>query len=328
MGAIERRALARCVLLPVAMVEDDLRRALDEQDLAAFGRAVQGRHEPVFRFERDDVEPGIGGLLLRPVEPELGGERIERALGRIALDLPDAVLAAQLRVVAERRDAPEKLENGVLADRSAVLEHFALAGVALAGDLERFVRGHRRGDHHFHQRQRPGLVGADPRHRAQRFDRRQAAHDRVAARHALHADGERDRDQSRQAFRDHRDGDPGDRLEHVDERNVLDQPPIGEGDRADDENDDGDRVAELLDLEQQRGLERADAGEHLVDAPQFGVASRADDDSGRRGRRRPGCRNRPCKRDRRPSPWPRRGRSICRTARIRRSAPLPRCAGS
>ena len=36
-------------------------------------------------------------------------------------------------------------------------------------------------------------------------------------------------------------------------------------------NDDRDRVAELLDLEQQRRLERADAGEQLVDAAEFGV---------------------------------------------------------
>src|SRR5271156_121582 len=132
MGAIERRTLARCVLLAVAMVEDDLRRAFDEQDLAAFGGAGQRRHEPMFRFEWDDVQAGISGLLRRPVDPEFGGERIKRALGRIALDLPDAVLAAQLGVVAERRDAPQELENRVLADRSAVLEHFTLAGVALA----------------------------------------------------------------------------------------------------------------------------------------------------------------------------------------------------
>jgi hypothetical protein len=281
MGAIERRALARCVLLAVAMVEDDLRRALDEQDLAALGGAIQRRHEPMFRFERDDVEAGIGGLLRRPVDPELGGERIERALGRIALDLPDAVLAAQLRVVAERRDAPQELENGVLANRSAVARDLALAGVPLASDLERSVRGHGRGNHHFHQRQRSGLVGADARDRAQGFDRRQAAHDRVAACHPLHPDGERDRNQSWQAFGDHRHRDPGDRLEHLDERNIADEMAVGKGDRADDENDYGDRVAELLDLHEQRRLERADAGEHLVDAPELGVASRADDDAGR-----------------------------------------------
>ncbi len=281
MRAIDRRPLAGRVLLPVAMVEDHLRRALDEQDLAALRRLVQGRHEPMLGFERDDVDPRIGGPFLRPLHAEFGGERIKRALGRIALDLPDAVLAAQFRVVAERRNPPQKLENRVLGGRPAVLEHLALAGVALAGDFERFVRGHRRGDHHLHQRQRAGLVGADPRHRTQRFDRRQAPNDRVAARHALHADGKGDGDESRQAFRDHRDGDPGDRLEHLDERNVADEMAIGESDRADDENDDGDRVAELLDLKQQRRLERADAGEHLVDAPEFGVAPRADDDFGR-----------------------------------------------
>ena len=242
---------------------------------------MERRHEPVFGFERDDVDAGIGRLFLRPVDPELGGERIERALGRVAFDLPDPILAAEFRVIAERRDAPQEFENGVLADRRALLEHFALACVALAGDLERFVGGYGRGDHHFHQRQGPGLVGAYPRHGAERLDRRQAAHDRVAARHALHANGKRDRDESRQAFRDHGDGDPGDRLEHVDERNVLDEPPIGEGDRANDENDRRDRIAELLDLEQQRGFERAHAGEHLVDAPEFSFASRADDDSGR-----------------------------------------------
>ena len=60
--------------------------------------------------------------------------------------------------------------------------------------------------------------------------------------------------------------------------------PEGEGDRADDQDDDGDRIAELLDLEQQRGFERADAGEQLVDAPQFGVGARRDHQSGRTAR--------------------------------------------
>ena len=37
-------------------------------------------------------------------------------------------------------------------------------------------------------------------------------------------------------------------LEHFDERNVADEMPEGEGDRADDQNDHRDRIAELLDL--------------------------------------------------------------------------------
>ena len=47
----------------------------------------------VLRLERDGVDPRIRGLLGLPVHPELGRERVERPLGRIALDLPDALLA-------------------------------------------------------------------------------------------------------------------------------------------------------------------------------------------------------------------------------------------
>ena len=87
MGAIERRPAAGRILLPVAMVEDHLGRALDEKHLA-IGRPVQGRHELVFGFEGDGVDARISGLLLLPLDAQFGGERIERALGRIALHLP------------------------------------------------------------------------------------------------------------------------------------------------------------------------------------------------------------------------------------------------
>ena len=51
---------------------------------------------------------GYALLLGLPLHPELVRERVERALGRIALDLPDAVLLEQLGVVAEHRDAAEQ----------------------------------------------------------------------------------------------------------------------------------------------------------------------------------------------------------------------------
>ena len=153
--------MARRVLLPVAMVEDRLGRALDEQDLAAFRGLMQSRHEAVFGFERDGVDARIGGLLRLPLSPEFRGEGIERALGRIALDFPHPFLLAQLGVVAERGDASQKLERRALADRGAVLQHLALVGVAVAGDLEGVVRGHGGHHHHFHERQRAGLVRAD-----------------------------------------------------------------------------------------------------------------------------------------------------------------------
>ena len=44
----------------------------------------------------------------------------------------------------------------------------------------------------------------------------------------------------------------------------------------DDPNDSGDRITELLDLAQQRCLERADRGHHLVDAAQFGFRAGRD----------------------------------------------------
>ena len=56
MIAIDRRMLSALGLLPVAVIEDDLGRSLGEQHLGAARRAVQGRHEFVFRFERDDVD--------------------------------------------------------------------------------------------------------------------------------------------------------------------------------------------------------------------------------------------------------------------------------
>ena len=139
MLTFDRRMLSGLVLLPVAMVHNDFWRALDQKDLPTVRRGVQGRHEPVLRFKRDDVDPGIGGLFLLPVEPNLGGERIQRALGRIALHLPDAVLATQLRVVAERGDTPQEQQNGILAYRRAILQHLALAVISFTRDLMRRV---------------------------------------------------------------------------------------------------------------------------------------------------------------------------------------------
>ncbi len=139
-GAIER-LLARSVLLPIAMVEDRLGRALDEQDFAALRGSMQSRHEPVFGFKRDDVDARVDRLLLLPLGPQFRGERIERAFGGIALHLPHAVLVAQFGVIAERGDAPQKLKHRVLADRRAVLEHLALVGVAVACDFQSIAGG-------------------------------------------------------------------------------------------------------------------------------------------------------------------------------------------
>ena len=118
MAAVERHSLPASCRLPIAMFEDDLRRTLDQQKLIAGGVFMQGRHEAVFRLERDRVDPRIGGLLGLPFETELVGERIERALGRVALDLPGSLFAVDLGVVAEHRDTPHQPENRVLSCRA------------------------------------------------------------------------------------------------------------------------------------------------------------------------------------------------------------------
>ena len=176
-------------------------------------------------------------------------------------------------------DASHELENGVLRRGLPVFLDLALGRIAVAGDLIRRLGGHGRHHHHLHQRQRAGLVGADARYRAERFHRREPPDDGIALGHALHADRQRDRDERRQALRDDRHRDADDRLEQLDEIHALHPLAVGEDQHAHDADDGGDGVAELLDLAQQRRLERADAGEQLVDAAELGVAAGRDDDA-------------------------------------------------
>src|SRR5271169_6640829 len=99
------------------MIENNLGSTLDQQHLWAAGRLVERRHELVLRFERNGVYPRVSALFILPVHPDLSRKRIERAFSRIALHLPDAILMEQLRVIAEHRHAPERLQNRVLPGR-------------------------------------------------------------------------------------------------------------------------------------------------------------------------------------------------------------------
>jgi hypothetical protein len=75
-------------------------RTLHKQHLSTARRAVQGRHESMFRLERDGVDTAIGFLFGLSVEPEFGREGIQRALGGVAFHLSHVVLAAQHCIVA------------------------------------------------------------------------------------------------------------------------------------------------------------------------------------------------------------------------------------
>src|SRR6516162_1721519 len=104
MTTVDRRGLPANGCLPVAMLEDYLGRPLDQEKLLAGSVFVQCRHEAMLGFERDGVDPGIGGLLGMPFESELVPERVKGPLSRVSFDLPGSFFPVDLRVVAEHRD--------------------------------------------------------------------------------------------------------------------------------------------------------------------------------------------------------------------------------
>jgi len=119
------------------VLKDDFWRAFDEQDLLAARSSLERRHEFVLGFERNGVDTRRCSLLDLPIHTELGRERIERALGRIALHLPAAILLEQLRVVAEQGYSSHQREYRVLARGLSVLFDFPLGRIAIASDLIR-----------------------------------------------------------------------------------------------------------------------------------------------------------------------------------------------
>ena len=142
------------------------------------------------------------------------------------------------------------------------------------------MRGDRRHHHHFHERQGAGLVGADSRHRAEGFHRREPPDDGVARGHALHADCQCDGDERRQTFWDdgYRDADDG--LEDVYEFHAPQPSAVGKQQNAGNPDHGGKGVAEFLNLTQQRRFKGADRGHHLVDATQFGIRAGCNHDPG------------------------------------------------
>ncbi len=160
--AIERRAFPVAHLLPIAMIEDDLGCAFDQETLLSLGILVERRHELVLRFEWDGVNARVRRLFRPPVHPEFGGEGVEGALGRIPFDLPGAVFLEKLGIVAEHRDAAQQPEHRILAVGGLpFLLDLAFGGIAVAGDLVLGLGGGGRHHHHFHQGQCAGLVGTD-----------------------------------------------------------------------------------------------------------------------------------------------------------------------
>ncbi len=130
-----------------------------------------------------------------------------------------AAIRVQGRVVAQRADLErcQELRPLLWLDGRAVDREAAFGAKARAADGDLRSRQHQLDGGHLVLGERPRLVGQDHRGGAQRLHGRKPVDQGVAARHAPHAAGQRQRGDDRQPFRDrsHCEGDA--RLDHEEE---------------------------------------------------------------------------------------------------------------
>ena len=120
--------------------------------------------------------------------------------------------------------------------------HVSLGRVAGALEIHAPARGDDGAHRHLVFGQRAGLVGGDDVRRAERFDRREMAHDGVPLRHALHAQRRAPPSRPPAGPRHRRDRERHAEDEHVEERreaaHVLDEDDRGDHHDGDDDDDD------------------------------------------------------------------------------------------
>ena len=178
--------------------------------------------------------------------------------------------------------------------------------------------------HHLVAGERAGLVGADHRDRAERLDRRQPADDRVAARHRLHADRQRDRQHRGQTLRDRGDRKADDGHEQLGERQMARRSSHRpRRTRSDDQDEDRQPAGEASIWRTRRRRERLDLDQHAADAADLGRRPGGDDHAAP-GPRDQRAAERPCRCGRRAPRRPAPVRSASRPARTRRSGRPPR----
>ena len=267
-------------LQPVAHGDHPLGRALDEDGPVR----VQRGHEAAARVERRRVHARAGGAGLGGVQPRLHRQRHQRALHRVAFGAPALRPLAQRGVVAQKPRLDQRR-----ARRAVGAVDRALGGVADALDRALAVGAQQVARDHLVAGQRAGLVGADHRDGAQRLDRGQPADQRVARRHALHADRQRDGHDRGQPLRDRRDRQADHRHERRVGRIAARQRRQREGQRGQPQNRRRQAAREAVHLAQQRRLERLDRAQHGADAAQFGVGSGGDHHARAAARRHEGA---------------------------------------
>ena len=124
--------------LPVAHVEDALRRPLHvERGRAVLVGAVQARHVPVRRIERNLVEPRIPPAQVLRIRSGFAASNQQGALQRIAVDNPAVPRVAQRGIVAQRRRGEDHLQGPVAlgVDIEAIDHEAAVRRIPDAADV-------------------------------------------------------------------------------------------------------------------------------------------------------------------------------------------------
>ena len=274
-----QRRNARGAELRNACCEQRSGRALHIRDCLALWRAVHRDHALGLAAERDLGNAWVLALHRRAVQPAFFRSDNQRRFGRVAQDGGIAVLAVDLRVVAQQADPQREVQWLIGARLEVLFRDAELPGrrIAGAGDLEPAFTDLERADGHLIAGQRPRLVGADYRRRAERFDGGQAANKRVHARHALHPQRQRHGSHGRQALGHRRDRQRDAHLEHVQEA-VAPQPAGHHDHRAEHQDNQQQGAAELGKLGFQRGSARAHPLDERADLAHLGQHARGSDD--------------------------------------------------
>ena len=197
-----RRRRAREALRPPRLARRSPARAVGEPALerATSGAPLTRRARPAGLARRRRV--------IRRLTGSKGTSSTSRAAGAGRSSTPALEAASRIaRRPGRRRPAPRPPRAAPPRTRARPLRGRPLAGAGGRRD---------RGDTQLVLRQRAGLVGADDGRRAERLDRREAAHDRAPVGHRARAERERDR---------HRGGEPSghgrDRDRHADEERLA-----------------------------------------------------------------------------------------------------------
>ncbi|MCG3119204.1 MAG: hypothetical protein ALAOOOJD_01560 [bacterium] len=160
---------------------------------------------------------------------------------------------------------------------TSVAAYFAFRLVARPAQTHAPARGNDHAHGHLVLRERAGFVGGDNIRRAERFNCGEMAHDGVALRHALHADGEHRGDHCRQTFRHCCNGERDTQDEHIENSgetaHIFDENDRGDHHNGDDDDDKAEQFTDVVEFLLQRcGLFRR-CLQHTGNAPHLSLHS-------------------------------------------------------